>query len=119
MESLEPCPTFWGPRQVMAIGLVLWVMFEVGFLLLGVAPGNYSLIMAMYGLRGRLDRARHQHGAPQRIPGVPADSLTGTIGFTLEQWLRLLFFMFLSNIVWNLLVGFLGDKLGWRETVAV
>jgi MFS family permease len=43
---------------------------------------------------------------------------TETIGFSLEQWLRLLFFMFLSNIIWNLLFGFLGDKLGWRETVA-
>jgi MFS family permease len=26
--------------------------------------------------------------------------------------------MFLSNIIWNLLFGFLGDRLGWRETVA-
>jgi len=24
----------------------------------------------------------------------------------------------LSNIIWNLLFGFLGDKLGWRQTVA-
>src|SRR5882672_8663768 len=42
----------WGPRQVMAIGLLIWVVFEVGFLLFGVAPGNYSLIMTMYALRG-------------------------------------------------------------------
>ena len=26
--------------------------------------------------------------------------------------------MFLSNVIWNLLFGFLGDKLGWRNTVA-
>src|SRR5215211_4333400 len=30
----------WGPRQVMAIGLAIWALFEVGFLLLGIAPGN-------------------------------------------------------------------------------
>src|SRR5207249_7164717 len=42
----------WGPRQVMAIGLGVWVAFEVAFLLLGVAPGNYPLILATYALRG-------------------------------------------------------------------
>ena len=42
----------WGPRQVMAIGLAIWAVFEVGFLLLGVAPGNYDMIMVMYALRG-------------------------------------------------------------------
>ena len=26
--------------------------------------------------------------------------------------------MFLSNIIWNLLFGFIGDRLGWRQTVA-
>ena len=43
---------------------------------------------------------------------------TNTIGFTLTQWLRLLSLMFLSNIIWNLLFGIIGDKLGWRRTVA-
>jgi MFS family permease len=27
--------------------------------------------------------------------------------------------MFLSNIIWNLLFGIIGDKVGWRRTVAV
>ena len=44
---------------------------------------------------------------------------TETVGFTLAQWLRLLSLMFLSNIVWNLLFGIIGDKVGWRETVAI
>ena len=26
--------------------------------------------------------------------------------------------MFLSNIIWNLLFGIIGDRLGWRQTVA-
>ena len=43
---------------------------------------------------------------------------TQTIGFSLSAWLRLLSYMFLSNIVWNLLMGFFGDRLGWRRTVA-
>ncbi|HEY2411016.1 MAG TPA: MFS transporter [Pirellulaceae bacterium] len=219
-----------GPRQVMAIGLAIWALFEVGFLLLGVGPGNYNLIMAMYALRGfgyplfaygflvwitvaapkqRLGTAvgwfwfaltgglftsssliasflipaigpyatlwaslglvivggiiallglqeptgKHRLAAPGSHPvrtvlssvsiawqepktaigsivrvinTAPQNGFlvflpiyfTETIGFSLEQWLRLLFFMFLSNIIWNLLFGFLGDKLGWRETVA-
>jgi MFS family permease len=44
---------------------------------------------------------------------------TETIGFELGQWLRLLSYMFLSNIIWNLLFGFIGDRLGWRRTVAL
>jgi MFS family permease len=43
---------------------------------------------------------------------------TQTVGFSLTQWLRLLSLMFLSNIIWNLLFGIIGDKLGWRRTVA-
>jgi polyol permease family/HAD superfamily hydrolase (TIGR01549 family) len=43
---------------------------------------------------------------------------TRTIGFSLSEWLRLLSYMFLSNIIWNLFMGIFGDKLGWRRTVA-
>ena len=43
---------------------------------------------------------------------------TQTVGFVLSQWLQLLSFMFLSNIIWNLLFGVIGDRLGWRRTVA-
>lgn len=41
------------------------------------------------------------------------------IGFTLVEWLHLLSAIFLSNILWNLLFGFIGDRFGWRRTVAV
>ncbi len=44
---------------------------------------------------------------------------TTTVGFTLPAWLRLLSSIFLSNIVWNLLFGVIGDKFGWRRTVAL
>jgi polyol permease family len=44
---------------------------------------------------------------------------TQTVGFTLPQWLRLLSLIFLSNIIWNLLFGLIGDRLGWRRTVAL
>ena len=220
----------WGPRQVMAIGLAIWVLFEVGFLLLGVAPGNYRMVMAMYGLRGfgyplfaygflvwitvaaprqRLGTAvgwfwfaltgglltlgplfaryaipvigsyntlwlslglvvvgglvaligiseplGKQRLAPpgthplwtlllsvsiawlkpktavgsivRMINTAPQNGFlvffpiyfTETIGFTQERWLELLSWMFFSNIIWNLLFGFLGDRLGWRNTVA-
>jgi polyol permease family len=220
----------WGPRQVMAVGLAIWAVFEVAFLLLGVAPGNYRMILLTYGLRGfgyplfaygflvwiTVAAPQHRLGTAvgwfwfaltgglfalsSRIAGfaIPAMGeyqtlwfslalviagglialvglqeptgkrrlaptgshplrtllssvsiaweepkiaigalvrvintapqngflvfmpiwFTETIGLTLDQWLRVLFFMFLSNIIWNLLFGFLGDKLGWRQTVA-
>jgi polyol permease family len=43
---------------------------------------------------------------------------TGVIGFTMHAWLLLLSGIFLSNIVWNLLFGLIGDRFGWRKTVA-
>ncbi|MBB3036532.1 RbtT/DalT/CsbX family MFS transporter [Hoyosella altamirensis] len=42
---------------------------------------------------------------------------TETIGFTLSEWLRLLTVMFAVNIVFNLIFGVVGDKVGWRTTV--
>lgn len=44
---------------------------------------------------------------------------TQVIGFSLGSWLRLLSYIFLSNIIWNLLFGVIGDKFGWRRTVAL
>jgi polyol permease family len=44
---------------------------------------------------------------------------TQTVGFSLAAWLRLLSAIFLSNIIWNLLFGIIGDKFGWRRTVAL
>jgi polyol permease family len=220
----------WGPRQVMAVGLLIWAIFEIGLLLLGIVPGNYSLIVAMYALRGfgyplfaygflvwisvaaprnRLgtavgwfwfaltgglltlgplmaDWAKPQIGpintlwlslgivvlggllalvglqeptgkrrlapagaSPVRtlllslsialekpktaigcvvriINTAPQNGflvmfpiwLTETIGFTESQWFKLLSLMFLSNVIWNLLFGFLGEKFGWQNTVA-
>lgn len=220
----------WGPRQVMIVGLSIWVVFEIGFLLLGVQPGNPRMILVMYTLRG-FGYPLFAYGflvwitaaAPQQRLGTAVGwfwfALTGglltlaprfasvsiprvgeyltlwyslglvlvgglialiglqeptgrkrlappgehpirtllssvsiawrkpktavgcivrmintapqsgflvfmpiyfteTIGFEMSQWLSLLSSMFLSNIIWNLLFGIIGDRLGWRETVA-
>jgi polyol permease family/HAD superfamily hydrolase (TIGR01549 family) len=42
----------------------------------------------------------------------------GTLGFTLSQWLQVLTWMFFSNIICDLALGMIGDRLGWRKTVA-
>lgn len=44
---------------------------------------------------------------------------TTTVGFTLTQWLRLLTILSVSNVIWNLLFGIIGDKFGWRRTVVL
>lgn len=41
-----------------------------------------------------------------------------SVGLTSEQWLRLVAVMFGTNIVTNLLFGVIGDRIGWRTTVA-
>ena len=221
----------WGPRQVMGIGLLVWTLFEVAFLVFGVAPASYPLLLITYALRGfgyplfafgflvwitaatpreRLGTAvgwfwfAFTGGLPTlgslfasvMIPKIghyatlwsslalvvlggliallgireptgkyrlaPPDEkplstlfssisiawrkpktaigcivrvintapqfgylvflplyFTTTVGFSEGQWLRLLSAMFLSNIIWNLLFGIIGDRLGWRRTVAL
>ncbi|MFF8289466.1 MFS transporter [Streptomyces sp. NPDC016309] len=42
---------------------------------------------------------------------------TDTLGFTLREWLHLLSAMFATNIVFNLVFGLVGDRIGWRRTV--
>ena len=220
----------WGPRRVMALGLVIWAVFEVIFLRYGVRSGSYPTILALYALRGfgyplfafgflvwvtaatpraRLGTAvgwfwfaftgglptlgslfarftvprigeyatlwcslalvvvgglvallgvreptgRHRLAPPGenplstlllsvsiawKRPKTAIGSLvrvintapqfgflvflplyfTETVGFTREQWLLLLTLIFTSNIGWNLLFGIIGDRLGWRNTVA-
>ncbi len=220
----------WGPRRVMVLGLAIWAVCEVAFLLLGVGPGSFPLTLLTYALRGfgyplfafgflvwitattprrRLGTAvgwfwfaftgglptlgslvarlaipwlghyetlwlslalvvlggaiallgvREPTGqrrlAPPgenpvatlvssvaiawRVPKTAAGCLVrvintapqfgffvflpgyfmNTVGFTEAEWLQLLSAMFLSNIVWNLLFGVIGDRLGWQRTVA-
>ncbi|MEU9984502.1 MFS transporter [Streptomyces sp. NPDC050856] len=42
----------WGPRRVMALGLGVWVVFQVVFLVIAVPTGDFALLLAGYGLRG-------------------------------------------------------------------
>jgi polyol permease family len=221
----------WGPKRVMWIGLAIWVVFEVAFLILGVPRTDYISILATYALRGfgyplfaygflvwiaaatpakqlgtavgwfwfaftgglptlgslvasvtvpligayatlwlslalvvaggfvailgTRDPVGSRPLAPEgepvirtllasvslawQRPKIAAGCIvriintapqfgflvflpvyfTETVGFTLTQWLRLLSFMFLSNIIWNLLFGVIGDRFGWRRTVAL
>jgi polyol permease family len=220
----------WGPKRVMLVGLVIWVVFHVAVLTLGIGPGNYPLILLCYGMRGfgyplfaygflvwitAATPARHLgtslgwfwfafaggfptlgsllatysiplvgqfqtlwfalifvalagcalHGLREPIgskrlapPGenpirtllssltiawqVPKIGVGGivrtintsaqlgflvflpvyctrTIGFSLSQWLRLLTALSVVNVIFNLLFGVIGDKFGWRRTVAL
>ncbi len=44
---------------------------------------------------------------------------TAELHFSLSSWLNVLFFTYASNIVWNLLFGVIGDRIGWRRTVTI
>ncbi len=44
--------------------------------------------------------------------------ITSVIGLSMSEWLLVWGTMFVSNVVWNLLWGFIGDKIGWRACVA-
>jgi polyol permease family len=42
---------------------------------------------------------------------------TRVVGFSLEQWLQILTIMFATNVFFNLLWGYVGDRIGWRRTI--
>ncbi len=42
-----------------------------------------------------------------------------TVGFTLPQWLQILSIMFATNVIFNLIWGYVGDRIGWRVVVTV
>lgn len=44
---------------------------------------------------------------------------TKEIGFELSEWLQILSVVFLTNIFFNLIFGIVGDKFGWRQTIAL
>ncbi len=40
-----------------------------------------------------------------------------TIGFSLREWLQVLSVMFATNVVFNVIWGYVGDRIGWRRTI--
>ncbi|WP_198406862.1 MFS transporter [Nocardia terpenica] len=42
----------WGPRRVMAVGAVIWVVFQILLLAVAIPAQNYWLILISYGIRG-------------------------------------------------------------------
>lgn len=42
----------WGPRRTMTTGLVVWIVFQILFLTIGVQSRNYPAMVVLYGLRG-------------------------------------------------------------------
>ncbi|GAA1162949.1 MFS transporter [Streptomyces hebeiensis] len=42
----------WGPRRVMWVGLAIWAVFDVAYLLLALGTENFPLMMLFYGIRG-------------------------------------------------------------------
>jgi len=220
----------WGSKRVMFIGLAVCLVFHVAFLLLGVAPGNYLLLLLFYAIRGfgyplfaygflvwvtvatparnlgtslgwfwfafaagfptlgsliasylvpavgsyqtlwwalvfvaaaglTLLGVRDPSGTRRLAPAgenpiktlissvtiawqIPKIGIGGivrtintaaqlgflvflpvycttTVGFTLAQWLRLLTMLSVTNVIWNLLFGIIGDRFGWRRTVVL
>ncbi len=41
-----------GIKKLMIFGTVSWIIFQIGFIVFGILPGSYRMIIIMYGLRG-------------------------------------------------------------------
>lgn len=42
----------WGPRKVMALGAIVWLLLHLALLLVALPANNYWLLLMSYGLRG-------------------------------------------------------------------
>ena len=77
----------------------------------------------------RLRRMETSQGGPRRIVATITTTsefgflvflpifFTRVVGFTLQQWLQILSIMFATNVVANLIWGWVGDRIGWRRTI--
>lgn len=41
-----------GAKKIMMVGAVMWVVLHTGFMLFGIIPHNYAMMLLFYGLRG-------------------------------------------------------------------
>ncbi len=64
----------------------------------------------------RRHRTRHQHHGAVRLP-VFLPMYMATHGFDTTEWLTIWGTIFTSNIIFNLIFGFVGDRFGWRNTI--
>ncbi|WP_271397277.1 MFS transporter [Salinicoccus roseus] len=42
----------WGPRRVMLLGLTIWIVFNIAFLVFGLEQESYTMMLITYGIRG-------------------------------------------------------------------
>lgn len=42
----------WGPRKVMWVGLAIWAVFDVLYLVFALGTENYPMMLILYGIRG-------------------------------------------------------------------
>lgn len=40
------------PRKIMILAFIIWIVFHVGFLTLGIEQHSYTIMLIMYGIRG-------------------------------------------------------------------
>src|SRR5699024_7067214 len=40
------------PRKIMAFAFIIWIIFHIGFLTLGLEQHSYPMMLIMYGIRG-------------------------------------------------------------------
>lgn len=40
------------PRKIMILAFIIWIVFHVGFLTLGIEQHSYTMMLIMYGIRG-------------------------------------------------------------------
>ncbi|MBZ5752086.1 MFS transporter [Metabacillus rhizolycopersici] len=64
---------------------------------------------------GGIVRTINTAGAYGFVVFLPAYMMD--IGFTRMEWLQIYGALWSSNVIFNLIWGFIGDKLGWRSTI--
>ncbi len=130
IPRIGPYKTFWLATALVLLGgltLLIGVREETGCRrLAAVKEAPVKALLGSVSLAWRKPKAgiaclvRMINTAPQFgffvfMPGF----FRQTIGFSQSQWLTLLSSVFLSNIIWNLLFGLIGDRFGWRRTIAI
>jgi len=101
----------YGVRRVMFIGLILFYLGSFFFLVFGMPTHNLYWIVPTYAIRG-LAYPLFAYGFPVFIP-----ALLIAEHYDKDVWLSVVTWLWMVNVIFNLLWGIIGDKLGWRNVV--
>ncbi|WP_298645712.1 MFS transporter [uncultured Proteiniphilum sp.] len=108
---------FTGGLVVLGAYYSSWAIPRIGYINTLWNAVIWVLVGAFFVLVLTKERKRAVQGEFRSRMREVAKGFFALYGFTTTEWLQIWGTIFTSNIIFNLIFGFIGDSLGWRNTI--